>query len=307
MRYIDKSQKKHEGTQVTQDFLDDVCKNPNGRYSDIRYDNRDIGRKDTFCQANNKGYRNRMINILLNNQRSLCCYCMRKLKSAQEVEEDDKVTIEHIIPSSFTSTNAPRLGEYLNPPFLSSNDIVLTDLFESNGYNQNLPARPHKVAFSNFVTSCNGHFPYLVGKKGGSKSQCCNGARVHEMALPVYFIENIEDLIDFTTKGEIQAKVGTAHENEIDEVIKNAKLNCMSLRDIRRLWFELRFCDYRNIYNCKNESSRDYLFSKILYTSPTITPEDASRLHTKFSDENQWNTFMLYNVFYTIMKTKYPA
>ena len=106
MLYIDKSKNKKEGVQVTKDYLQTCCCGTDGRYHEIRYDNRDAGSTQTFCSHNNREYRKKMINILLANQHNLCCYCLRKLKTAQREEDSDEViTLEHIIPRSFTSGN----------------------------------------------------------------------------------------------------------------------------------------------------------------------------------------------------------
>ena len=105
MLYIDKSKHKEEGMRVTMDYLQTCCLGTDERFHNIRYDNRDSGRNKTFCD-NHHEYRKRLINILLENQHSLCCYCLRKLKTAQREEDSDKVvTLEHIIPRSITQAD----------------------------------------------------------------------------------------------------------------------------------------------------------------------------------------------------------
>ena len=130
MLYIDKSKNRKEGVQVTKDYLQTCCYGTDGRYHEIRYDNRDAGSTHTFCSHNNREYRKKMINILLANQHNLCCYCLRKLKTAQREEDSDEViTLEHIIPRGFTSGNS-KVPYYQSAPELSPEEVVMTDEYE---------------------------------------------------------------------------------------------------------------------------------------------------------------------------------
>lgn len=172
MLYIDKSKNKDDGNQITMDYLKTCCLGADGRYHDIRYDNRDAGTSHTFCSHNQREYRKRLVNILLENQQNRCCYCLRKLKTAQcEEDSDEVVTLEHIIPRGFESGNG-KLPYYQSAPELSPEEVVMTDEYEQT-YDQSKLGLPHKVAYNNIVASCNGTFPYVRNQNEGKSKICC--------------------------------------------------------------------------------------------------------------------------------------
>ena len=204
MLYIDKSKHREEGLQITKDYLQTCCLGTDGRYHNIRYDNRDSGTNQTFCGYNHRVFRKRLINVLLENQHNLCCYCLRKLKTNQREEDSDKVvTLEHIIPRSYTRANNQELSYYQNVPELSLTEVVVTDEYESLNNNQGGTAQPHKVAYNNLVASCNGTFPYVRNENEGKSKLCCNEFRKNEKAYPIYFIENIHQYIDYQSDGNV--------------------------------------------------------------------------------------------------------
>lgn len=309
MLYIDKSKHKEEGMQVTKDYLQTCCLGTDGRFHNIRYDNRDSGRTQTFCGYNHREYKKRLINILLENQHNLCCYCLRKLKTAQREEESDKVvTLEHIIPRSITQTDTNVLSYYQSVRELSLAEVVVTDEYESPTFDQKGTAHPHKVAYNNIVASCNGTFPYVRNENEGKSKICCNEARKNNNAFPIYFIPNIHQYIDYTNKGDIQ---GTCLEDielytKIEEVIQNTNLYCDSLKQIRMLWFILSHVPREDIYSCHTCNQRDELLSRELYKTEFFDSDVTPFMHDKFKLDDYWNTFMLYDVFYDIYNGRIP-
>lgn len=309
MLYIDKSKHREEGLQITKDYLQTCCLGTDGRYHNIRYDNRDSGTNQTFCGYNHRVFRKRLINVLLENQHNLCCYCLRKLKTNQREEDSDKVvTLEHIIPRSYTRANNQELSYYQNVPELSLTEVVVTDEYESLNYNQGGTAQPHKVAYNNLVASCNGTFPYVRNENEGKSKLCCNEFRQNKKAYPIYFIENIHQYIDYQSDGNVYGVCNSDDDliNKIEDVIKNTNLYCDSLKQIRRLWFILSHIPKEEIYSCHTESQRDDLFSRELYKTEYFDMESTSELHNKFLKDDYWNTFMLYDVFYEIFNQKIP-
>lgn len=307
MLYIDKSKHREEGLQITKDYLQTCCLGTDGRYHNIRYDNRDSGTNQTFCGYNHRVFRKRLINVLLENQHNLCCYCLRKLKTNQREEDSDKVvTLEHIIPRSYTRANNQELSYYQNVPELSLTEVVVTEEYESLNYDQEGTAQPHKVAYNNLVASCNGTFPYVRNENEGKSKLCCNEFRKNEKAYPIYFIENIHQYIDYQSDGNVYGICNSNDDltNKIEDVIKNTNLCCDSLKQIRRLWFILSHIPKEEIYCCHTESQRDDLFSRELYKTEYFDMESTSELHNKFLKDDYWNTFMLYDVFYEIFKEK---
>ena len=308
MLYIDKSKNKKEGVQVTKDYLQTCCCGTDGRYHEIRYDNRDAGSTQTFCSHNNREYRKKMINILLANQHNLCCYCLRKLKTAQREEDSDEViTLEHIIPRGFTSGNS-KVPYYQSAPELSPAEVVMTDEYESISHDQSRPGLPHKVAYNNLVVSCNGTFPYVRNQHEGKSKVCCNEFRKEEDAYPVYFLQHIFEYIDYTSDGDIHGKcdIEPNIQSKIEEVINHTNLQYDSLKQIRRLWFILSHVPKEEIYSCHTISQRDDLFARELYKSEFFD-SNTSFLHDKFKLDDYWNTFMLYDIFYDLFNGKVPA
>lgn len=233
----------------------------------------------------------------------MCCYCLRKLKTAQREEDSDEVvTLEHIIPRGFTLGQAGRMSYYQDAPGLSPQEVVLTDEYELPAYDQSGTALPHKVTYDNLVASCNGTFPYVKNRTGGKSKICCNEARHEEDAYPVYFLRNISSYIDYLPNGDIQVKgsVDTSLAGKVEDVIRNERLSCDSLKQIRRLWFILSHVPIEQVYSCHTESQRDDLFSRELYKTEFFDAEQTPFLHDKFKLDDYWNTFMLYDVFYDL-------
>lgn len=306
MKWINKETHKSEADKVVREYLDNCCLRPDGRYANVRYDSkRDGGTGPCFCQADGGLYRRRLTNILLDNQNGCCCYCMRKIKTAQREEySDEVVTREHIIPRGFTRNNKHTVTSYYQQsPELASDKVILTDEFEDVTHDQraDLPPYPHKVAYNNLVASCNGTFPYIRNDRQNKPKICCNECRVEHDAFPVYFMQDIETYIDYRPNGEVQAKTHIPQDiqNKINDVITNARLDCDPLKEIRRLWYILSHECKENIYSCRTVEQRDYLLSKMLYKSEFFTESNAA-LHEKFIKEEFWQTFMLYDYFYDV-------
>ena len=291
---------------MAKDYLEQCCKQANGRYQNVRYDNkRDAGVGPCFCNAADGSFRKRMTNVLLQNQNGYCCYCMRKIKIGQREEYSDKVvTREHIIPRGFSHADVAKLAYYQQCPELSNSQVILTDDFEDTGHNQtdDLPPYPHKIAYNNLVASCNGTFPYVRNRNENKPKICCNEYRHEEDAYPVYFIKGIEGMIDYLDNGDIHVKCGVSTDNQqkIEDVIRNTHLACDQLRDIRHLWFILSHVSKDRIYNCKTEGQRDALLSEILYKDEFFEGNRTSNLHTNFQKDDFWQTFLLYDYFYDV-------
>lgn len=305
MKWIDKSRNKTEGDQVAKDYLEACCRQLDGRYLNVRYDKRDAGAGDSFCTANGGIFRKRLTNILLENQEGYCCYCMRKIKTAQmEQDSDEVVTREHIIPRAFSQKDLTKLTTYYQQcPELSKDQVILTDEFEEITHNQSddLPPYPHKIAYNNLVASCNGTFPYKRNDRGNKQKICCNEERHDNDAFPIYFIRNIADMIDYLDNGDIHPKCTVAPDiqQKIEDVIENTKLACNELKDIRRLWFILSHIPKERVYSCKTVAQRNKLFSETLYKAEFFEERNVY-LHEKFQKSDFWETFMLYDYFYDV-------
>lgn len=317
MRYINKSLHKKDGYDIIKGYLENFCKDPDGRYRDISYDVRKNGKKD-FSSADGGTYKKNLISILRKNQESLCCYCLRRIKQVKtikyidekgnekEEETEQHITLEHIIPKGLTSSDLEKIKLYRKAPFLSEKEVELTDLYENDAFNQRSTIEPHTVSFNNIVLSCNGTFPNVVNKKNNKSKCCCNEARIRENAYPIYFHKNVEEYIDYLKDGDIQATLGKDLSKEAEEMIANTKLNCDSLKHIRLVWYALRKEEFANIkMGNKSRTERNKLLCNTLYTGE-FNMREAILIHNKFLKDSQWKTLMLYDNFYKIMKNLYP-
>lgn len=304
MIYIDKSKHRREGLDVIETYLEEKCKNSNNRYSDIRYDSRDNGTRIPFYSSEKGKYRKKLTRILLENQNRLCCYCLRRLKTAQdERDSDQKITLEHIIPRGFTSGD--NVAYYQSAPGLSPDDVELTDCYESIDHVQRKYIHPHKIAYNNLVISCNGTFPDKETSNGGRQKICCNLARRRKEAYPIYFLPHVSKLVVYLKDGDVQAMPNTNEFDLVDTMLTNTELHCDSLKEIRFLWYLLRDENIEDIKQCNtSDSSRSLILSRHLFDRRSnVEIERASELLTKFSKPMYWDTFMLYSIFYGIMKT----
>ncbi len=304
MRYIDKNIDALAGNQITKDYLDSYCRNAIGHYDGIQYSTSHPHSTPTFCNSGTPTFYSRMMSVLLHTQSNLCCYCLRRIKQ-NSLQNDTKASLEHIVPQTFTAANQADFDRYqAASPFLSN--VQLTDVFEHQSGAQTLPPYPHKVAYDNMVASCNGTFPDC--RDIGPDSQvCCNHGRGTKSAMPIYFWRDIEQLIDYTKDGGIFVKAGALNHDVIEEVILNAKLDYCALKDIRRVWYELSACDDLNtIRQCDTENKRDRLLTKYFSVDIALSnPRKSHELTEKFKKQEYWETLMLYDAFYNIMRKKY--
>jgi 5-methylcytosine-specific restriction endonuclease McrA len=298
MHYIDKSIHRQQGLGIIQEFLDNNCKESDGRHTEIRYDDRDPGGKTTLSKS---GYKAMLRRILLQDQ-ECCCYCLRILRSGKKKEfNDDAITFEHIIPRS--CVNVDEAQYYSSAPGLSSKEVVLRNTYESPSHSQQKFVHPHNVAYNNLVLSCAGTFPVIDSDVHSSplKALCCNEARGDKEAYPIYLYQDVADYIEYLKNGDIQAVPTKPLYDKVHSMIENTNLNCTSLKQIRKIWYLLRNESMIRISSAtKSEEKRKSLLSQYLFAS--ATDEEAFDLFEKFSKQAYWDTLMLYRQFHNIMK-----
>ena len=246
MLYINKGKKKEEGDRVTEEYLQNECRTANGHFSGIHYSDTAPHSHDSFSSLSD--YKQRMVDIIMDNQSRYCCYCLRKINGAQIK------TLEHIIPQSVTSADINTLNYYQRIPELSPTMVIPTDAFESQSI-QRRPPYPHEVSYNNMVASCDGTFPDILSSRGNPSGCCCNNKRGNEKAFPIYYLSDVNQLVEYTKEGEIHAVVGTPWSQETSDLIDSTNLNHDSLILIRKMWFKLRFLDFAEI--CQGNKDRD--------------------------------------------------
>lgn len=289
MKYIDKSLNHTEGIHITETYLNTECRVTDPITQDVSFCNVDYSGSFSSKPTRDNSYKRQMVDILLRNQSSHCCYCMRRIDSVDDVD------VEHIIPQSIRNIN---VDYYRTAPGLSGNDVILTSEYV-HADNQNRPPYPHTVSYNNLVASCYGTFPKLKNNEViiSDSGCCCNNVRGNANAYPIYFLPNVSELILYHKHGNIFAKPNTDYTDKVGDVIISAKLGGDSLTSIRRLWYLLKDYPKAEIFNCANDvKARKNLLHKVLKEIPSSV---AKKLFIQFEKDEYWNTFLLYDWFYT--------
>ena len=178
-------------------------------------------------------------------------------------------------------------------------EIILRENFEEQ-INPLFPPFPHNVAYNNLVLSCLGTFP---DENRPASNMCCNIKRQEKYAFPAYYFPDIQQYISYKTDGTIIVEIAAPFYEDIHNLVCSTKLFIRPLNEIRRLWYELRHTNYRDIYSCRNtDERRELLSSKLI----SMTLEDKKKFISKYIKDDYWKTFMLYHKFYSIMKRLYP-
>lgn len=285
MQYINKELNRAEGDEITKAYLCHIWIEDERRYP--------VDYNDSFKKLPTKArsYYKQMTRVLLSNQNHYCCYCMRKLTGV------DDTTLEHIIPQTADEQDA---HYYQRKAFTRLSEHVMLSKQFSQEENPNLSKMPHTVCYDNLVASCHGRFPTIKKEKDEvSDGHSCNHPRGVRRALPLYFLEDIESIIGYGINGSIIYNQESSWSYEADELIQSAKLNWETLTDIRALWYVLREIDLEQIIEeGSHEQSRIDLIRDNLYLT-NFSDERIDRLEKKFSKEQYWECFLMYDWFHS--------
>lgn len=280
MKFIDKDSTLREGHDITDNYLNGICRVEEGHsgycYQNVDYDG-------TF---NSSGAKGQMQQLALSSQENLCCYCMRDLHL-----QNQRVTLEHVIPQCVSSVEFKRYTA-LGVKYLTKDVVVRTEDF-TGVLNVGLNARPHTVAFENLAASCDGTFP----DKDGT-SQCCNNHRGNRFVYPMFYVATLGDELSYTEDGAIHPNEKSMHPEEYRQTIEIVHLNCQNLKDIRRLWYLFDAEDHNVLVSClKDRNLRARILWRVLFKKAEMTQRDSNIL-TKFMKDEYWRTFLLYHWFH---------
>lgn len=291
MQYIDKSLNQTEGIHITETYLNEECRVTDSITQDVSFCNVDYSGSFSSKLTNGTSYKRQMIDVLLRNQSNHCCYCMRRIDSADDVD------VEHIIPQSTRNID---VDYYRTAPGLDKNNVILTSEY-IHADNQACPPYPHTVSYNNLVASCYGTFPKLKNNEVVTSDKgSCNNTRGNSNAYPIYFLPNVSELVRYHKTGKIYAKPNTGYENKVGDVICNAGLGRETLTSIRQLWFLLKDFSKPEILKCSNDvkARRNLLLDVLRQLSPSV----AKKLYVQFEKEEYWKTFLLYDWFHTAVR-----
>ena len=227
------------------------------------------------------------LNILLEEQNGLCCYCMRRFSGGD-------VSVEHIIPESFTGLNAT--NEY---NFYSniSNDIknyvelgstVVTRTFANASDLDLLTKFPHLIAHSNLTAAC------IVSPKGTEIGCCCNNRRGNTRILPLMLMPSVDSIVKYETDGTMSILYS---DDAISvQTLVALNINNETLKEVRHLWYLAKTSKIKP-QGSENLPNRMRLLCGYFHKA-FFAELDAK--YQKYADTDMyWNLFLQYDWFWS--------
>lgn len=283
MRYLDKSLARINGTAITEAYIKNHCKDSDGRYVNINYED--------FCSL---GYGEQMKACLKQVQGNFCCYCMRDMSMNNGV-----TTLEHIVPQNPMPNDVVKYRA-LKISALQTGTLLLVKEFIKHK-TQNMPPYPHNVAYDNFLISCNGKFP----EKAGS-SLCCNNKRGNDYAIPLPLYQDVDQMVKYSEDGDIMPNHKHSLASDIAIALGAYRVKCDNLKTIRRMWYLFRNTDYQTLINCINDSELRYkTLMNVLFKDSKYICLDAI-IVGKYIKPDYWKTFISYHWFQNEYRKMYP-
>lgn len=199
MKYIDKSVNETAGKLVIDTLLEDSWDLLDTCYKGADYEG--------LCKP---AYRGQILPLMLNEQSSLCCYCLKEIVPAD-------TTLEHIIPNGLKVAD---FASYLVTNELTNN-VIHKEIFDRNTKAIPPALYPHDIAYHNLIASCDSNMH-------------CNNYRGNKKIEPFIFDANIENLVEYDKAGNASS---VQYE---DDLQKLGLLNFNSpLKLIRMIWYKL--------------------------------------------------------------------
>jgi hypothetical protein len=210
MQFIGKDNKKYKtrGHDIIHSFIDGCWQNNSNKYVNLGYD--ELKRNENFND------------LLLEEQKGFCCYCMRKIPV-------NKLTLEHVMPRNIKTDIANEVKHYYQ--FISPQRVQYLSQINPNN-KLKYPPYPHCIAYENLTASCDGS----IYEEGGKYRlhACCNNKRENEKIIPLFFLPRIHYILIYEEDGRL------TYTEEYDSTIKSLNLDCNSLRLIRKVWACIR-------------------------------------------------------------------
>ena len=197
MKYIDKTGAQQEGKGIVDTLLDDAWNIEEERFRGANYEG-----------LSHPKYKPALLNLILNEQDHLCCYCLKLVQG-----QHNDTNLEHVIPQQ---TPEAIFRAYLIVNTLSEN-VIHKDTF--NRSTRQIPPEkyPHDIAFHNLVASCN-------------SAKHCNNFRGNDFVSPFIFDNDIHNKVVYDASGRIDCD-----EYNMDFDVIGITIN-EKLQQIRRIW-----------------------------------------------------------------------
>lgn len=300
MRYIDKYQFAQQAHDINVKFLQD-CYQGGCMPMLPRVDDPDLSYEDfkkriyRFGENGQSGWQN----LLMQEQESRCCYCMRKL-------EQTKLNIEHVVPRTLSGVRGQKeYADYSSYAPAIRDFVMIADEFAQKSFD-NLDAiahemkMPHITAEANLLAACN-------GKRGAVNTGCCcNNTRKDNFIRPIMLMQDCDQHVDYDELGILSV---LPYEDSLAKILE--ELNDETFQQIRKIWYRLSGTTYTV---SQIESLTEYVDRVILFKqafSVSNFEEDLSDEIKKYAGilgnpqrDFYWNLLLSYDWFFTFYRNK---
>lgn len=221
MRHIDKNILRDEFDRYTRMYLREAWCEDTFEFSPklASKTSYDCFSKKKYKFGTGKDGDNGWLDVLMREQNSLCCYCMRRIKA-------DEVSVEHLVPES--ADNLSDEFEFYGSmaPYLKS-FVITGSEFDSIAADVDIDTHtrmPHLIAHGNLFSACSSQKP------GCS----CNNKRGNKRIIPFMLMEDAEKFISYDEEG----KMILLHEDNkmAEATLVNLNINTDTLKQIRHMW-----------------------------------------------------------------------
>lgn len=256
MFWIDKhnKRKRRRGHRIVNAFLCKAWNEAEQRYINC-----------TYASFKRDG---RMEKLLHEEQHGFCCYCMRHLEVGRHT------SLEHVLPHHCKDKKGKldwsKINYYkrFNKNFKK---VVYLHFGDSTCRKHIGPPYPHFCAYENLVLSCDGSLFIDDDKRQGLYASkihlCCNEHRGDKQIVPLFFLPDVKDLIEYKHDGTISISENVKsplRQIELSDTIDALALEHERLQIIRQVWYFIAFSDLYKIEQVKNAISDKDLRVQIL-------------------------------------------
>lgn len=274
MRYIDKERNASVGDRFSRDFVmksfDEQSKsfipsvNSEDSFDSFRYETGDDFK-----------------NLLINEQKGCCCYCMKRL-------DDMPSDIEHIIPKKCSKSD---FDDYVKQAPVLAHHVAFSLEFAKKKFITKAKIRnetklPHIISYFNLAASCKNE-PH------------CNGARGYKKILPLPLMKDVNQTVFYAYSGDITT---VNDSEEYEETFNTLKLNCETLREIRMLWHKVvnKGLNIESVFAITAPKQRMDFILNLFDKSRFIELRDPWIKYIQLEDDESvyWNSFLRYDWFF---------
>ncbi|MCQ2192635.1 MAG: hypothetical protein MJZ23_07250 [Paludibacteraceae bacterium] len=298
MMYIDKTIEHRQANEINVQFIYDS--NTNGWPIDDK--------KKTFQNFNKPKYRSQWHLLLAKEQKSRCCYCMKRLNLSN-------VSIEHVVPRSFSSLrNSYEFADYVRDAPVIHDNVMLAD-----EYNRLLTAgtlfisserrMPHIVGLTNLLLAC----PEPVknnGEEGLDWLGCnCNNERGKKYLLPIMLTPKAEIDIKYGLDGSFYFSNGIEYpESRPGVQFLLYHLNSDSLKEVRFIWYKLSTTSLLSSSYLETATLKERIqfFKEAFQTNNFEEIDDRYKKYAAIGTGSQlyWNKLLAFDWFFDRYKTQ---